>query len=118
MVGPIDLAKKTARVFWVFFNQVPKFVLQRRKKIFHADKDTLFDFNLLHILNDFHNKLPVNSLKVIGWVPRGVKQHNHIGSDKVKTKTTSPDRTKRRLSVESILQYTENELLMKKETEK
>lgn len=81
-------------------------------------KTLSFYFNLLHILNDFHNKLPVNSLKVIGWVPRGVKKHNHIGSDKVKTKTTSPDRTKRMLSVQSIIQYTKNELLLKKETEK
>jgi len=40
-------------------------------------------------------------LKVIGRVPRGVEEHDHIGPDEVKTETTRPDGTKRQLSADS-----------------
>lgn len=52
----------------------------------------------LWVYRDLTHNLPVNSLKVIGWIPRGVEQNNHIGSYKVQTKTTCPDKTKRKLS--------------------
>lgn len=47
-----------------------------------------------------HN-LPVNSLEVIGWVPCGVKEHNHIGAHEIKAKTTRPEGTKSQLSADS-----------------
>lgn len=50
---------------------------------------------------DMAHNLPVNSLEVIGRVPRGVKEHNNIGPYEVKTKTTRPDGTKRQLSADS-----------------
>lgn len=53
-------------------------------------------------LANFHNNLPINSLKVISWVPCGVKKHDHVGSYKVQAEATCPDVRKRRKSVNSI----------------
>lgn len=67
--------------------------------------DTLTNSLLLYsdaYLTDFHNNLPVNSLKVIGWVPCGVEKHNHIGSYKVKAKATCPEIIKRRKSIQYL----------------
>lgn len=38
--------------------------------------------------------VPVNSLKIICWVPRRIKQYNNIGTNKIKTQSTSPKNEK------------------------
>lgn len=38
--------------------------------------------------------IPVNSLKIICWVPRWIKQYNNIGTNKIKPQSTSPSNIK------------------------
>lgn len=57
---------------------------------FHFNSLTYIQI-LCEVCRDIAHNLPVNSLEVISWIPRGVKQHYHIGPYKVKTKTTCPD---------------------------
>lgn len=42
----------------------------------------------------YFESIPVNSLKIIRWVPCRIKQYNNIGTNKIKTQSTSPKNIK------------------------
>lgn len=55
---------------------------------FKAKKDYNMDQGLCF------ESVPVNSLKIICWVPCRIKQYNNIGTNKIKTQSTSPKNEK------------------------
>lgn len=44
----------------------------------------------------YFESVPVNSLKIICWIPCRIKQYNNIGTNKIKTQSTSPKNIKMR----------------------
>lgn len=42
----------------------------------------------------YFESVPVNRLKIICWIPCRIKQYNNIGTNKIKTQSTSPENIK------------------------
>lgn len=71
---------------------VKNFLLQEKFQLDNQITEWKEEHNMDQIL--YFDSVPVNRLKIICWIPCRIKQYNNIGTNKIKTQSTSPKNIK------------------------
>lgn len=73
-------------------DDVKNFVLEEKFQLDYQITEWNEEYNMDQVL--YFQNVPVNRLKIICWIPCRVKQYNNIGTNKIKTQSTSPENIK------------------------